>query len=90
MNKKHLLVAALLGASTVATGAGHGVPVPDAPKEWEKCAGVVKAGMNDCGSLDGAHACSGHAKADNLDTEWVYLPAGTCAKITGGHAKAVK
>jgi len=64
--------------------------VPDQPKEWEKCAGVAKAGKNDCGALDGKHGCAGQATIDNADTEWVYVPGGTCAKITGGTVAKVK
>lgn len=64
--------------------------VPDNPKQWEKCAGIAKKGMNDCGALDGKHGCAGQAKIDNADTEWVYVPAGTCTKITGGVVAAVK
>ncbi|ABZ78739.1 conserved hypothetical protein [Shewanella halifaxensis HAW-EB4] len=64
--------------------------VPEQPKEWEKCAGVAKAGANDCGALDGSHGCAGQAKEDNMPTEWIYVPAGTCDKITGGEVKAVK
>ena len=87
MNKKHLFIATLVGVSALATTAQA---VPDAPKEWEKCAGISKAGMNDCGAMDGSHNCAGQAKADNLDIEWVYVPAGTCEKITGGQIAAVK
>ena len=50
----------------MATGAGA---VPDQPKEWEKCAGIAKQGMNDCGALDGKHRCAGHAKTTNADFE---------------------
>ncbi len=57
--------------------------VPDAPDTWEKCAGVAMKGMNDCGSLDGKHACAGQAAVDNDPNEWVYVPEGTCAKIGG-------
>ncbi len=64
--------------------------VPDAPQQWEKCAGIAKAGMNDCGALDDSHNCAGQAKASDLDTEWVYVPEGTCKKITGGRVAAVK
>lgn len=64
--------------------------VPEAPKNWEKCAGIAKAGMNDCGALDESHSCAGHAKDDNAETEWVYVPEGTCSKITGGRVAAVK
>ena len=29
-------------------------------------------------------------KSDNLDIEWVYVPKGTCEKITGGVVAADK
>lgn len=64
--------------------------VPDAPTTWEKCAGIAKAGQNDCGSLDGKHSCAGQAKTDNDPNEWVYVPGGTCEKITGGTVAKVK
>ena len=44
-------VAGILAAS-ISIGAQA---VPDQPKEWEKCAGIAKAGANDCGALDGIH-----------------------------------
>ena len=87
MNRKQLISAALLGMSAVA---GTALAVPDAPAQWEKCAGIARAGMNDCGALDGSHNCAGQSKADNLDTEWVYVPEGTCEKISGGSVAAVK
>jgi uncharacterized membrane protein len=87
MTNKHLLTAALVGLGTLA---GAAQAVPDAPAQWEKCAGIAKAGMNDCGALDGSHNCAGQAKAANLDTEWVYVPEGTCEKIAGGTVAALK
>lgn len=79
-------VAGLLAASALlAAGAAHAVP--DAPKAWEKCTGVVQKGMNDCGSLDGKHGCANQADMDNDPNEWVYTPQGTCAKIGGRVAK---
>lgn len=48
----------------------------------EKCAGIVKAGKNDCGTSK--HACAGQSQSDNDSQEWLYLPKGTCEKITGG------
>lgn len=85
-NDPKLAVAGLLAASALlAVSAAQAVP--DAPTQWEKCAGVAKAGMNDCGALDGKHGCAAQAKADNDPQEWVYTPAGTCAKIGGTVAK---
>jgi len=63
--------------------------VPNQPTAWEKCAGVAKAGKNDCGALDGSHQCGGMSKEDNNPNEWVYVPKGTCEKI-GGVVKGEK
>ena len=78
-----LAVGALLAA-------GQALAVPDAPTNWEKCAGIAKQGMNDCGALDGKHDCAGHAAMDGDPTEWVYVPEGTCTKIVGGTVAATK
>jgi len=80
-------------AGILALGAGvmnAAQAVPDQPQAWEKCAGIAKQGMNDCGALDGSHSCAGQAATDNGANEWVYVPKGTCAKITGGTVAAVK
>ena len=76
-----------LGATIASTSASA---VPDQPKFWEKCSGVAKAGMNDCGSLDGKHGCAGMATENNHTEEWVYVPKGTCSKISGGKVRKVK
>jgi len=52
---------------------------------YEKCQGIVKAGLNDCGA--NGHACAGYAKVDSDPNEWIYLPEGTCDKIVGGKVK---
>jgi len=93
MDKSKILinsaVAGILSAGTVLMGVAQAA-VPDQPKEWEKCAGVVKAGKNDCGALDGKHACAGQAKQDNSEQEWLYVPKGTCDRLVGGTVAAVK
>lgn len=52
---------------------------------FEKCAGIVKAGMNDCGTS--GHACAGQASKEGDAEEWIYVPAGTCEKIVGATLK---
>ena len=52
---------------------------------FEKCAGIVKAGMNDCGTSK--HACAGQAATDGDPEEWIYVPKGTCEKIAGATLK---
>ncbi len=48
----------------------------------EKCAGVVKAGKNDCGTS--YSSCAGTSKADNDKEAWINVPKGTCERIVGG------
>lgn len=74
-------------AGVLALAANTAQAVPPAPTHWEKCAGVAKQGMNDCGALDGTHGCASMAAADNDPNEWVYVPQGTCEKIGGTVAK---
>ena len=52
----------------------------------EKCAGIVKAGMNDCGNKP-LHDCANQAAKDGDPNEWIYVPEGTCKKIVGARLK---
>ena len=45
------------------------------------CAGVVKAGVNDCASTE--HVCAGMNTEDGYASDWLWLPEGTCKKIKG-------
>ena len=82
--KTSAVAASILAVALVAnTSAAH------AGKEgYEKCQGIAKAGMNDCGA--NGHGCAGNAKVDGDKNEWVYVPEGTCEKIVGGVVKAPK
>ena len=71
-------------ASLLAVGLAAGASQALAAKgDNEKCAGVVKAGKNDCGTSK--HSCAGQASADRGADEWIYVPKGTCEKIAGGN-----
>jgi uncharacterized membrane protein len=50
--------------------------------DTEKCAGIVKAGKNDCGTSKSA--CAGTATADRDAEAWILVPTGTCERIAGG------
>ncbi len=67
--------------------AGAAMMAPDvqAKKGFEKCAGIAKAGQNDCAAK--GHSCAGKAKKDGDPKEWLYVPTGTCDKIVGGSVK---
>ena len=49
----------------------------------EQCAGVIKAGKNDCATS--SNACHGHVSTDSHPEAWIYVPAGTCERIVGAH-----
>jgi len=54
----------------------------------EQCAGIAKAGQNDCATS--TNACHGHATADQTAEAWIYLPKGTCDRIAGGRVVNIK
>ena len=90
MSNSNALLAATIASLMTLGLSGTAHAVPNQPESWEKCAGIAKAGKNDCGALNGSHGCAGQAKGDNLDSEWVYVPQGSCEKITGGVVAALK
>jgi uncharacterized membrane protein len=81
---KTLMNTAIAGALAIGMSAASTSAIAGKPG-MEKCQGIVKAGMNDCGTSK--HSCAGQASVDNDPEEWVYVPKGTCAKITGGKVK---
>jgi len=86
MNHSKLIVHSAI-ASLLAVGLAAGNALA-AKEGMEKCAGVVKAGKNDCGTSQSS--CAGTAKKDGDKEAWVYVPKGTCEKIVGGSVVAAK
>ena len=75
------LAAGILSAGVFASYASAGpAPMPTGFKA-EKCYGIAKAGHNDCASA--GNSCAGTSVKDGDHTAWIYVPAGTCAKIQG-------
>jgi uncharacterized membrane protein len=74
-------VLALSGAALTSTAVA-------AQDGMEQCAGIVKAGKNDCATS--ANACHGHVTNDANSEAWIYVPKGTCDRIVGGHIVNVK
>ncbi|MEJ1962771.1 MAG: DUF2282 domain-containing protein [Gammaproteobacteria bacterium] len=58
----------------------------DDNSDKEQCAGIIKAGKNDCATA--ANACHGHVESDAAPMAWIYLPKGTCERLVG--ARVVK
>jgi len=70
-------------ASLIAVGLSAASTMALAAKgDTEKCAGIVKAGKNDCGTS--RSACAGTATADRDAEAWILVPTGTCERIAGG------
>ena len=69
-------------ASPFTAGAG---PAPAPHFAAEQCYGIAAAGQNDCQTS--THSCAGEAKQVRERESWIYVPAGTCAKIDGGSLK---
>ena len=80
----HLAVSGLL-AMGLAAGASTAAA---ADHDKEQCAGVIKAGKNDCATS--RNACHGHVTTDADPEAWIYLPKGTCSKIAGARVVQVK
>jgi len=81
MNNQQALRSAM--AAVLALGvAATATEALAAKGDMEKCAGIVKAGKNDCGTS--MNACAGQVKTDNHPEAWVSLPAGTCERLAGG------
>jgi uncharacterized membrane protein len=59
-----------------------------ADPSMEQCAGIIKAGKNDCATS--TNACHGHVETDANPEAWIYVPKGTCEKLTGGRIVKVQ
>lgn len=77
MNLKSIAIASAIGSLLAAGSASVSAEEPT----MEKCAGISKAGKNDC-STD-THTCAGQAKTDNDPAEWNLVPKGECEKMGG-------
>lgn len=88
MNFHRPEAAALIGAALaalLATTAGAQVHPEKPTYKYEKCYGISKAGKNDC--FFAGNSCAGTAAQDNLPGAWIYVPKGTCQRITGARSE---
>ena len=79
MNRRDILLRSTI-AGAVALGL-TAAPALAAKPGMEKCAGIVKAGKNDCGTSK--LSCQGTVTEDGDKEAWIYVPIGTCEKIVG-------
>jgi uncharacterized membrane protein len=59
----------------------------DDNSDKEQCAGIIKAGKNDCATA--TNACHGHVEVDASPMAWIYVPKGTCERLVGGRVVKV-
>lgn len=78
-------VAAALAAALALPLAASAGPAPAPQFTAEKCFGIAAASQNDCQTS--THSCAGESKQARDKESWIYLPAGTCAKIEGASLK---
>ena len=79
MKDTRVLITSAMAGLLVLAASTAGNPAFAAKEGFEKCAGIVKAGKNDCGTSK--HGCAGQATKDGDKEEWLYVPTGTCEKI---------
>ena len=78
-NRLHAAMTSLLAIGTASVAMSASAE----EAKQEQCAGVIKAGKNDCATS--TNACHGHVTTDSHPEAWIYLPAGTCERIQGAH-----
>ena len=87
MEKQKKLVTLALMA-VVSTGltiaSSQAMAASKSKMKMEKCYGIAKAGMNDCGGKGTGHSCQGQSKVNGEKNDWLLVPKGTCNKIVGG------
>jgi uncharacterized membrane protein len=81
--KTQMIAASALVAALAIPLAAYAAPAPVPSFQAEKCYGIAKAGLNDCQTA--THSCAGTATKNMDPASWIYVPAGTCAKISGGN-----
>jgi uncharacterized membrane protein len=84
--KSAAFAAAAFAAAIAAPILVEAGPAPAPQFTAEKCYGVAAASQNDCQTA--THSCAGEAKQARDPASWIYVPAGTCAKIEGGSLKS--
>jgi uncharacterized membrane protein len=84
--KASVIVAGAVAAAASLSLPANAGPAPAPAFKAEKCFGIAAAGQNDCQTA--THSCAGEAKTARAGDSWIYVPAGTCTKISGGSLAA--
>ncbi len=87
IDRNSILRAAITGALALA-GTSSAINAVAADGAMEQCAGVIKAGKNDCATS--SNDCHSHVTMDSSPEAWIYVPKGTCERIVGARVVNVK
>ena len=74
-------ISSVLALGVLAASTAHAVP--EQPTSWEKCAGIAKAGKNDCGALNVSHGCAGQAGLIMMIMNGYMCQRGLVKKLPG-------
>lgn len=88
MSKHDSLLRLAVPAAIALAGLGSINASADDHEGMEQCAGIIKAGKNDCATS--SNACHGHVNVDSDPEAWIYVPQGTCDRLVGGRVVKVK
>ena len=88
MNKYDSILRLTVSGVLALTGTALASGAWAADEDKEQCAGIIKAGKNDCATA--TNACHGHVEADANPNAWIYVPKGTCERLVGAHLVTVK
>ena len=83
-----LMAAATAAIGLVAMNTANAGPAAKPMYESEKCFGVAVSGGNDCQTA--TNSCAGTVTQPMQGDAWIYVPAGVCAKISGGSLEPKK
>jgi uncharacterized membrane protein len=88
MSKQSSVIRLAISSVLALSGVALISPAVAADDGKEQCAGIAKAGQNDCATS--TNACHGHVASDGNAEAWIYVPKGTCDRIVGGRVVQVK
>ena len=84
--RKEIISTAISTALAIAAS-GFASSAYAAHENEEQCAGIIKAGKNDCATSK--NQCHGHVTSDAAPQAWIYVPKGTCDRLVGAHLVSV-
>ena len=88
MNMQEPLMRMAIGSVLALSGAALAADAVPADMPREQCAGIIKAGLNDCATA--TNDCHGHVTKDSDRMAWIYVPKGTCSRLAGARLVMAK